>query len=102
MNTPSIELVGYAGAVCNAISFVPQLLRVIKFRSAREISFSTFLIFAIGSGLWISYGVHYFALPVIVANSITLLLSSSIFLLKLRYDRHSSTLPDGPSGSNAL
>jgi MtN3 and saliva related transmembrane protein len=87
MNTSAIELLGYAGAVCNAISFVPQLLRVIKLKSARDISYSTFLIFAIGSGLWIGYGTHYHALPVILANTITLLLSFSIFVLKLRYDR---------------
>jgi MtN3 and saliva related transmembrane protein len=87
MNTSIINLIGYAGAICNAISFVPQLLRVIKLKSARDISYSTFLIFAIGSGLWIAYGAHFHALPVILANVITLLLSFSIFVLKLRYDR---------------
>jgi MtN3 and saliva related transmembrane protein len=86
MNPSAIDLIGYAGAVCNAISFIPQLLRVIELKSARDISYSTFLIFAIGSGLWIVYGLHFHALPVIFANAITLLLSFSIFVLKLRYD----------------
>ncbi len=87
MNSPAIDLIGYAGAVCNATSFVPQLLRVIELKSARDISYSTFLIFAIGSGLWIAYGLHFHALPVILANAITLLLPFGIFVLKLRYDR---------------
>jgi uncharacterized protein with PQ loop repeat len=56
MTRSVIDVIGYAGAVCNAISFVPQLMRVIKLRSARDISYSIFLIFAIGSGLWLAYG----------------------------------------------
>jgi MtN3 and saliva related transmembrane protein len=101
MNAPFIELVGYAGAVCNAISFVPQLLRVIKLRSARDISYSTFLIFAIGSGLWIVYGARYHAIPVILANTITLLLSFNIFVLKFRYDRPARVVLPGTAPGDA-
>jgi MtN3 and saliva related transmembrane protein len=85
-----IEIVGYAGAVCNAISFVPQLLRVIRLRSARDISYSMFLIFAIGSGLWLVYGASVNSLPVMLANATTLLLSFSIFVLKLGYGRQTT------------
>lgn len=87
MTNSAINLIGYAGATCNAISFVPQLLRVIELKSARDISYSTFLIFGIGSGLWITYGANVHSIPVMSANTITLLLSFSIFILKLRYDR---------------
>jgi MtN3 and saliva related transmembrane protein len=87
MKTSAIDLIGYAGALCNTISFVPQLLRVIKLRSAREISYSMFLIFAAGSALWLIYGVYVHSFPVAISNSVTLLLSFSIFLLKVRYDR---------------
>jgi MtN3 and saliva related transmembrane protein len=87
MKPSVIELIGYAGAVCNAISFVPQLLRVIKLRSARDISYSMFLIFAIGSGLWLVYGASVKSLPVMLANATTPLLSFGIFVMKLCYDR---------------
>lgn len=92
MTSSVIDVIGYAGAVCNAISFVPQLLRVVKLRSARDISYSMFLIFAIGSGLWLAYGASVKSLPVMLANATTLLLSFTIFLMKLYYDR-----PDAPS-----
>jgi MtN3 and saliva related transmembrane protein len=87
MKLSVIELIGYAGAGCNAISFVPQLLRVIKLRSARDISYSMFAIFAIGSVLWLVYGALVRSLPVMLANATTLLLSFSIFVLKLYYER---------------
>jgi MtN3 and saliva related transmembrane protein len=86
VTTTGIDLIGYAGALCNTISFVPQLLRVIKLRSAREISYSMFLIFAAGSALWLTYGVYVHSFPVAISNCVTLLLSVSIFLLKVQYE----------------
>jgi MtN3 and saliva related transmembrane protein len=47
-----------------------------------------FLIFAVGSGLWFTYGVVTHSAPVAISNAITLLLSFGIFILKLRYDRN--------------
>jgi MtN3 and saliva related transmembrane protein len=48
-----------------------------------------FLIFTIGSGLWLVYGASVNSLPVVLANATTLLLSFSILVLKLSYDRRS-------------
>ena len=51
-----VDLMGFAAAFCTTTAFVPQLLWVIKLRSAREISLETFLLFSIGVGLWLVYG----------------------------------------------
>jgi MtN3 and saliva related transmembrane protein len=69
------------------MAFVPQLLRVVKLRSAREISLGTFLLFSIGVALWLLYGLYTGSKPVIASNLVTLALSLSILVLKLRYDR---------------
>ena len=45
MQEETINFIGYAAATCTTISFLPQLLRVIKLRSAREISLGMFSIF---------------------------------------------------------
>ena len=84
----SIELVGFVAAICTTVAFVPQLLRVIRLRSAREISLPTFLLFSVGVFLWVIYGVHIGSKPVIASNAITLVVSLSILILKLRFDRH--------------
>jgi MtN3 and saliva related transmembrane protein len=44
----AVELVGFVAAFCTTTAFVPQLLRVVKLRSAREISPGTFLLFSQG------------------------------------------------------
>ena len=42
-----IDAIGYAAATMTTFSFVPQLLRVIRLRSARDISLGMFLIFSV-------------------------------------------------------
>ena len=87
LSAAAINLIGSLAAVCTTISFVPQLLRVWKLRSAREISLSMFLVFSIGVFLWLIYGIFIGSFPVILANTITLALSLAILGLKLRFDR---------------
>jgi MtN3 and saliva related transmembrane protein len=69
------------------VSFLPQLIRVVKLRSAREISLTMFLVFSAGTFCWLVYGVLSHSAPVWIANAVTFALSVSILVLKLRFDR---------------
>jgi MtN3 and saliva related transmembrane protein len=82
-----VDNIGFVAAFCTTAAFVPQLLRVLKLRSAREISLGTFLLFSTGVFLWLLYGLYIGSKPVIVSNVVTLGLSVSILVLKIRYDR---------------
>ena len=82
-----MELVGFCAAFCTTVAFVPQLIRVIRLRSARDISLPTFLLFSVGVLLWLLYGLDTGSRPIIVSNAATLVLSVSILVLKLRFDR---------------
>ena len=81
-----VEDLGFVAAFCTTAAFVPQLARVIRRRSARDISLPTFLMFSIGVLLWLIYGLYTHSRPVIASNIVTLALSVSILVLKLRYD----------------
>jgi MtN3 and saliva related transmembrane protein len=87
LHIPLLTLAGYCAAVCTTLSFVPQLVRVWRLRSARDISLTMFLVFSIGVFLWLVYGISIRSLPVILANAVTLALSLAILILKLRFDR---------------
>jgi len=84
----NINVIGYCAATLTTISFLPQLIRVIKLRSARDISLGMFLIFTIGTAFWLTYGIVSHSPPVWIANAVTLVLSLSILILKLRFDRN--------------
>jgi MtN3 and saliva related transmembrane protein len=85
---PAVQALGFAAAFCTTAAFVPQLVRVLRLRSARDISLPMFLMFSIGVFLWLLYGLYIGSKPVIASNGITLALSVSILILKLRYRRN--------------
>ena len=87
IDTRTVEDIGFVAAFCTTAAFVPQLLRVMKLRSARDISLGTFLLFSVGVFLWLVYGIYTGSKPVIASNLVTLGLSVSILILKIKYDR---------------
>lgn len=86
----TLELIGSTAAVCTTISFVPQLVRVVQRKSARDISLMMFLLFSFGVACWLVYGVGIQSRPIVAANAITLALALTILVLKLIFDRRSS------------
>jgi len=86
MQQDTINFIGYVAATCTTISFLPQLIRVVKLHSARDISLGMFSIFSTGTALWVIYGLLSHSKPVAAANAVTLVLSISILVLKLRFD----------------
>ena len=83
-----VEWTGFAAAFCTTAAFVPQLLRVMKLKSARDISLRMFLMFSVGVALWLVYGIRLGSWPMIASNGVTLGLSVSILFFKLKYDRN--------------
>ena len=83
----AVQWIGSIAACCTTVSFVPQLMRVWKRRSASDISLWMFLLFNLGVACWLIYGIGIQSTPVIAANSVTLTLALTILFLKLRYDR---------------
>jgi MtN3 and saliva related transmembrane protein len=86
-SSTAVQNLGFAAAFLTTAAFVPQLVRVLRLRSAREISLPTFLMFSVGVFLWLLYGLYTGSRPVIASNVVTLVLSLSILILKLRFDR---------------
>lgn len=82
-----VEWIGFTAAFCTTAAFVPQLVCVVKLKSARDISLSLFSMFSFGVLLWLIYGIRVQSWPMIASNGLTLVLSLSILLFKLKYDR---------------
>ncbi len=80
-----ITALGLFAGTLTTLSFLPQLFKAWKSRSTHDISIGMFSLLAVGVTLWIVYGVVTSDLPVVVANSVTLLFVSLILALKLRY-----------------
>lgn len=83
MNT--IQILGLAAGMCTTISFLPQVIKTWKTRSAKDLSLGMFLLFCIGVVLWLVYGIMVMDIPVIAANFVTLLLASTLLIFKLKF-----------------
>jgi MtN3 and saliva related transmembrane protein len=90
ISKPLTDSIGYAAATLTTISFLPQLIRVVKLRTARDISLGMFLIFTVGTALWLAYGIAVHSFPVMIANAVTFVLAAAILVCKLRFDRHAA------------
>lgn len=82
-----INLVGYIAAFCTTAAFIPQVILVWRERSAKGVSLSMYLFFCFGVFLWLCYGLTIRAWPLAINNGITLLLASSVLIMKWRFDR---------------
>jgi MtN3 and saliva related transmembrane protein len=78
---------GLAAGVLTTVAFIPQLLRIVRTRSAYDISWWLFGILSAGSVLWLWYGIRLGSLPLVATNVATLSLQLAIFVLKWRYGR---------------
>ncbi len=56
-SSSTVESIGSIAAVCTTVSFVPQLVRVWRRKSAHDISLTMFLMFSFGVACWLIYGV---------------------------------------------
>ncbi|MBT9463424.1 SemiSWEET transporter [Hydrogenophaga sp.] len=81
------EFIGFCAAFLTTASFVPQAWLTFKSRDVSGISLGMYSAFTLGVALWLIYGLSLGAWPVVVANSITLVLALSILVMKLRYGR---------------
>ena len=66
-------MVGSSAAALTMFGFIPQIFRVLKNKSAKDVSLITILQLSLGVSLWIVYGIHLKNFIIIAANSITLI-----------------------------
>jgi MtN3 and saliva related transmembrane protein len=86
-----LSLTGYLGLLAGlftTFALVPQIMRVYKLKSAREISvlFNTSML--LGIILWLVYGIMLGLVPIIIWNIIGAVLTSLLLLTKIKYGRN--------------
>jgi len=80
-----IEIIGYLAAFFTTISFIPQVIKVVKEKQTRNISLQMYLIFSLGITFWLIYGILINSLPIILANSLTLTFAIIKISNKIKY-----------------
>lgn len=82
-----VDWIGLLAGTLTTIAFVPQVVKIWLTKSADDVSYLMFGIFSVGIVLWLAYGIALGAMPIIVANIVTLVLSLMVIALKVRFGR---------------
>ena len=81
------ESLGFVAGALVTCSLIPQLVRVFKLRSAREISMLFNILLLLGVITWLAYGISFGLAPVILWNAIGAALVAGLVYAKLKYGR---------------
>lgn len=76
---------GLVAGTLTSIAAIPQLVKTLRTRHARDISVWQPLLLAIGIALWLVYGMLIHDLPLVLANIVPLICNIMLTILKLRY-----------------
>lgn len=90
------ESIGLLAGTLTTLSFVPQVLKIWRTRSGRDVSYGMFLLFSLGVGLWLIYGIARSAPSIILANAVTLVLALTVLVLKGYFARTSRSAGYAP------
>jgi MtN3 and saliva related transmembrane protein len=85
MTMDTSDMLGYAAGLLTTVAFVPQVTKIWKTKSAKDVSLPAFIAFAIGVALWTAYGVARQEPAIIFWNAVTLVLAGAILAMKLRF-----------------
>lgn len=80
-----INLIGFLAAILTTIAFLPQVIKAWRSKSTKDVSLETIVLFSTGVFLWIVYGLYIKAVPIVLANVVTLMLNLILLFLKLKY-----------------
>lgn len=82
-----IETLGYAAGAVTAFTFLPQVVKTWKEKSAKNVSLLMFIIAFVNEVMWIAYGVLSNNWVIISTNVVMITMCSFMIFLKLRYNK---------------
>lgn len=80
-----VDILGYAAGAITSLTFLPQVIKTWKEKSAKDVSLLMFIIAAINEVMWIAYGALLNNWVIILTNAIVLAMSLTMIYLKFRY-----------------
>lgn len=81
------EYLGIIAGIFTTFALVPQIMRVYKLKSAREISLIFTLSMLLGIIIWLVYGIVLRLYSIIAWNIIGIMLNSWLLFAKFKYGR---------------
>jgi len=80
-----IGIIGMIAGACTTVSFVPQIIKILRTKHVRDISLMMYTVLTTGILLWLIYGIFLEEIPIILANAVAFILCLLVIIMKLAY-----------------
>lgn len=87
----------FAGGVI-AVSFLPQIIKLFRLKSAREISLPFTLLQLCGGFMWLAYGIILSLPAVTITNIVNIILVLLMVIARIKYGKSPGENPNLPTG----
>lgn len=79
------HFVGLAGGIVSSVTFLPQVIKIWKTKSAKDLSMMTLFFLTLNVSLWLTYGMIIKDYPLIITNSVVLSMVLMMVYFKLTF-----------------
>ena len=84
------QIIGIGGGILTAASMIQQVVKMFKEKRSSQVSVFMIVILIVGILLWIWYGILKDDMPIIVTNSLSLLVNLVMVVLRIKYRDNTS------------
>ena len=88
MQLSGVDVLGYLAGLITAFTFLPQVLKTWKTKSAKDVSLAMFVIALTNQILWLAFGILREDPVIIITNAVMLLMTGLMISLKLKYNQN--------------
>ena len=80
-----VDILGYSAGAITSLTFLPQVIKTWKEKSAKDISLLMFVIAAVNEVMWIVYGALLDNWVIILTNVIVISMALTMIFFKLKF-----------------
>lgn len=84
------NLLGIIAGALTSVAMLPQLIKVIKQKNAKDLSWGMLIVLISGLSLWVWYGFLKNELPIILSNAFAVIVNVALLIFCIIYKKKSS------------
>ena len=81
----TLTMIGYVAGSLTSLGFVPQVLKGFETKHMKDVALWQPLLLSVGMVMWLIYGIMLKEMPMILANSFSIVCNTIVIVQKLIY-----------------
>ncbi|RPI19063.1 MAG: hypothetical protein EHM58_03355 [Ignavibacteriae bacterium] len=78
-------ILGLTAGILTTFAYLPQTIKSIRSKQTKDLSLTMVLMIELGLICWLAYGILISSIPIILANTVSIVLMTIIIIAKLKH-----------------